>query len=113
MDRQAMPQMQLLLQDEQVRDKIIFLTPTHYQEAIEWIRRHFKFAYGQQIEWSHDANAITGNMQDLREKVLLQLLRQYDVEPTRTLTVIWPMPILASSCLSPSLPGISMLSGCQ
>ena len=28
-------------------------------------------------------------MQDLRENALLQLLRQYDVEPTQTLTVIW------------------------
>jgi hypothetical protein len=89
MNEQEMPQMQLLLRDEQVRDEIIFLTPTHYQEAIEWIRRHFTFAYGQQIDWSHDANAVTGNMQDLRENALLQLLRQYDVEPTQTLTVIW------------------------
>lgn len=79
----------MLLQDEHVRDKIKLLTPSAYQDAIEWIRKHFTFAFGQQIDWRHDPDAVTGNIQALDEKTLAQLLGRYNVELSRTLTIIW------------------------
>ena len=64
------------------------VTPTPLLSSTTSKRPHF-FEDEPQIDWSHDLKAVTGNMQNLRENVLLQLLKQYDVEPTRTLTVIW------------------------
>ena len=89
MEEQKMPQMRMLLQDEQVRNEMIRLTPAQYQEGIEWIRKHFTFVYGQQIDWCHDPDAVIGKIQDLSEHELLHLLERYHVEPTRRLTVSW------------------------
>jgi hypothetical protein len=114
-DELEMPQIQMVLQDEQVKYEIAFLTPAEYQTAVDWIGNHFTFLYGQQIDWSHDSDAVLGNIKDLKEEALLLLLKRHNVEVSRRVMIIWtyadtgiklPLSLLAKHINNLWLPGI-------
>jgi hypothetical protein len=65
------------------------LSSDAYEYTIHWIRDHFTFAYGQQIDWSHDSHAVIGKISELTEERLQQLLKEYGVEPSRKVTIVW------------------------
>lgn len=54
MRENEMPQIERLRRSPSVVSQMELLSPGAYQRALTWIRQHFRFAYGQQIDWSHD-----------------------------------------------------------
>ncbi|HYL44388.1 MAG TPA: hypothetical protein VEU97_13465 [Ktedonobacteraceae bacterium] len=84
-----LPHMSRLRLDSSVELAMEILSPSEYGNAINWIRDHFAFAFGQQIDWSHDSDAVIGNISELTEESLLQLFKFYGVEPSRWITVVW------------------------
>jgi hypothetical protein len=84
-----LPQMSRLRLDSAVELAMEILSPSEYGNSINWIRDHFAFAFGQQIDWSHDSDAVIGNISELTEESLLQRFKFYGVEPSRRITVVW------------------------
>lgn len=89
MNEYDLPQISRLLQDASVETTMKILSPTEYQNAIIWIRDHFIFVYGQQIDWSNDPSAVAGNIAELTGEKVLELLRAYSVKPSRYITILW------------------------
>lgn len=84
-----LPQMSRLRLHHTVELAMKLLSHSDYERAINWIDDHFTFAHTQQIDWSHDPDAVTGKIADLTEERLLHVLKTYGVEPSRRIQVIW------------------------
>lgn len=89
MSHDELPQLERLSLYPSVVSAMEFLSPAAYQDAIVWIRNHFHFAYGQQIDWSHDPEAVTGKISELTEERIQGLLKKYGVEASQRITIVW------------------------
>jgi hypothetical protein len=89
MSNDELPQIERLILYPSVISAMEFLSPVAYQDTLAWIRNHFHFAYGQQIDWSHDPGAVTGKILELTEEKLQGLLKNYGVEASRRITIVW------------------------
>lgn len=82
-------QLQLLGGHPEVKDEMVVLSPTAFQEAIDWISSHFSFLYDQQIDWAHDPRVVEGDVTDLDTDTLIALLSRYRVQPQQRVYVAW------------------------
>lgn len=89
MGENGLPFLSRLRQDNSVVLALEIVNTTEYQEALHWIREHFTFAFGQQIDWSHDLSVVTGRIAELTEEQLQQIFHLYGVQPDRIVTIIW------------------------